>query len=237
MREVRKPLAKALGKVTGAREPSFDLGPIVKGAKASERAPYAKVPKAQERARKKRVKKAVHAKARERLSLGGGFKGTYTRKGLMPLWAEALANAPDGPMPRPQPECVRNVLLGQGWVEDISGMVLRHDRPVINRYSGWLPKAPRSYALTEKGKVVRAWLQWVRARRVMGWPCPMFGKGGAYVDSWIRGEDVPRKRAVRVASTGYMPGDVADEAWPGFTGWPDTAESGLSGRVVNEKPD
>jgi len=236
MRRVRKPLKQALTRTITAREPDLGLAALLKaveGRMASNRQARARIiksslPKAHKARRRnlaaakrqaaRENKQSIAARARERSALGLGFKGPrHQRTGLMPIWAEALADAPDEPFPLVNDKCAAGTLKIRGWVQHHSGVVLRYDLPPINKRSGYRARAAQTYVLTDDGKLVRSWLQWVRARRVMGWPCPMFGKRGEFVGHWLRGEDLPKRRLMTwMATAGYLPGDAADEAWPGL---------------------
>lgn len=235
MRRARAPLKQALKRTITAREPDLGLAALLKaveGRMASNRHARARIvksslPKAHKARRRnlaaakrqaeRENKQSIRAKARERSALGLGFKGPrHQRTGLMPIWAEFLADAPDEPFPLADDRSSADTLRRRAWVRHHSGLRLRHDIPPINKRSGYRARAAQTYVLTDEGKLVRSWLQWVRARRVLGWPCPMFGKRGEFVGHWLRGEDLPKRRLMTwMATAGYLPGDAADEAWPG----------------------
>jgi len=236
MRRVRKPLKQALTRTITAREPDLGLAALLKaveGRMASNRQARARIiksslPKAHKARRRnlaaakrqaaRENKQSIAARARERSALGLGFKGPrHQRTGLMPIWAEALADAPDEPFLVAGSRAAGQILMRRGWICHHSGVVLRYDLPPINKRSGYRARAAQTYVLTDEGKLVRSWLQWVRARRVLGWPCPMFGRHGEFVGHWLRGEDLPKRRLMPwMATAGYLPGDAADEAWPGL---------------------
>lgn len=236
MRRIRASFVKTLADAIKAPERALSLAGLARAVDAAQGARQAAVRKqarkgtvpgklAAARNRKAREKARMAEKARERKAGGPGFRGTArTRTGLLPVWAEWLADCPDGLVFCPQSRSVTGIVRETGWLEATTLWESPpEEQPRIAPLVHMRKPVRAYYRLSEEGRLARDWMLWVRARRVLGWPCPMFGVRGAYVRHWLRGEDLPLPRMIgrvspeaRLDQVGYAPGDAADAPWPGL---------------------
>lgn len=85
------------------------------------------------------------------------------------------------------------------------------------------------YRLSALGVACRAFIWWVAARRMMGWPFPCMSPGSTNhfgatgrmamenLPRWVRGDESISGLSTPIS--GYWPGDAADCGWPDLGFW------------------
>lgn len=195
---------------------------------------YAATIRKRTREKQKALREAIAAKAPRRR-----FDGTRERKALVPPPLALVAAWPDraATILEARERCPSIIgafgvrLLGRardqavscGWLVMVESGMNKGAR-YLNQIGSGRCSARSTYRLTVEGRAVRSWAWWVAARAMLGWPLPVTGNQCRLVRYWIRGDADAIRAAILPAvevwsanpdrSTGYLPGQVPDDAWP-----------------------
>lgn len=187
--------------------------------------------------RRKKNQEAMHSSIKS-----GEFYGDYRKRlAVLDLALECMAVCPDdGFNVLAMKELLRfktttfsvktklRIAYENGWFEVID----RPKKPYrMAPYTPVRPSDHQVYRITEEGRAVRSWSQWLRERVARGERCPMLGKKCAYVKYWVRGLHLPHVKGGQLWG-GYKTGDAEDAPWPDLRYWEERLSEHNSRKAV-----